>query len=152
MKKLKEKEKLTYLFISHDLSVVRYLSDRIGVMYLGHIVESGKAADIFDDPRHPYTIALLSAIPTTDGKKKDRILLEGQIPSPISPPSGCPFHTRCPMAKEECNRIPAPIVEVKKGHFVACHFAGKTLDEKTVIMDKSEKNGRDADKKTALIR
>jgi len=147
---LKEKEKLTYLFISHDLSVVRYISDRIGVMYLGHIVESGGAAEVFDNPRHPYTIALLSAIPTTDGKKKERILLEGQIPSPVSPPSGCPFHTRCPMSKEECSRVPAPIVEVEKGHFVACHFASKSPREKRGIMDKNEKKGREIDTKTAL--
>ena len=131
---LKAKEGLTYLFISHDLSVVRYLSDRIGVMYLGHIVELGDAKDVFDSPRHPYTIALLSAIPTASGEKRERILLEGQIPSPISPPSGCPFHTRCPMAKDGCERIPAPVVEVEKGHFVACHFAEKTNEEKRRIM------------------
>ena len=95
LEELKEKEKLTYLFISHDLSVVRYISDRIGVMYLGNIVEFGDSKTIFEDPRHPYTIALLSSIPTTDVEalKKERIILEGNIPSPIRPPEGCKFHT-----------------------------------------------------------
>lgn len=128
---LKEKENLTYLFISHDLSVVRYISDRIGVMYLGNMVELGDAETIFTDPRHPYTVALLSSIPTTDPAdlKKDRIILEGNIPSPIKPPDGCKFHTRCYMACEKCKRIPPPYVEVEKGHFVACHFLEKKIDE-----------------------
>lgn len=132
LSEMKEKEGLTYLFISHDLSVVRYISDRIGVMYLGSIVELGGAAEVFDNPSHPYTMALLSAIPTIESdKKRERILLEGQIPSPISPPKGCPFHTRCFRAREECQRIPAPIVEVEKGHFAACHFARGRIVDKT---------------------
>ena len=128
---LKEKENLTYLFISHDLSVVRYISDRIGVMYLGNMVELGDAATVFSDPRHPYTVALLSSIPTTDmdALKKERILLEGNIPSPIRPPEGCKFHTRCYMACEKCKRVPPPYVEVEPGHFVACHFLDKKIDE-----------------------
>lgn len=128
---LKEKEHLTYLFISHDLSVVRYISDRIGVMYLGNMVELGDADTIFRDPRHPYTVALLSSIPTTDPEdlKKERIILEGHIPSPIKPPEGCKFHTRCYMACEKCKRVPPPYVEVEKGHFVACHFLQKKIDE-----------------------
>ena len=129
---LKEKEGLTYLFISHDLSVVRYLSDRIGVMYLGKIVEQGKADEVFDNPCHPYTLALISAIPTVEEKQGEQILLHGGMPSPIAPPAGCPFHTRCFMAQEICKRIPAPLVEVKSGHMAACHFAKIPLREKQV--------------------
>ena len=136
---LKEKEGLTYLFISHDLSVVRYLSDRIGVMYLGRIVELGETEEIFKNPRHPYTIALLSAIPSLDQKKKEKILLEGSIPSNVHLPKGCPFHTRCFMAQECCQRIPPPVVEVKSGHFVACHFAEKpTLEKRKLAFSKTE--------------
>ena len=128
---LKETENLTYLFISHDLSVVRYISDRIGVMYLGNMVELGTAEEIFADPRHPYTVALLSSIPTTDvnALKKERIILEGNIPSPIKPPDGCKFHTRCYMACEKCKRVPPPYVEVKPGHFVACHNLDQKINE-----------------------
>ncbi len=128
---LKEKENLTYMFISHDLSVVRYISDRICVMYLGNIVELTDAKKIFDDPRHPYTVALLSSIPTTEvnSKKRERILLEGNIPSPIKPPSGCKFHTRCYMACEKCKSVPPPLTEIEPGHFVACHFPQQKLDE-----------------------
>ena len=131
LEELKEKEKLTYLFISHDLSVVRYISDRIGVMYLGNLVELGTAETIFKDPRHPYTVALLSSIPTTDADslKKERIILEGNIPSPVRPPQGCKFHTRCYMACDKCKRVPPPYVEVEKDHFVACHFLDKKIDE-----------------------
>ena len=131
LEELKEKENLTYLFISHDLSVVRYISDRIGVMYLGNIVEFGDSKTIFEDPRHPYTVALLSSIPTTDMEslKKERIILEGNIPSPIRPPEGCKFHTRCYMACDKCKRVPPPYVEVEEGHFVACHFLDKKIDE-----------------------
>ena len=136
---LKRQEGLTYLFISHDLSVVRYISDRIGVMYLGRIVEQGAANEVFDNPRHPYTIALISAIPTLTEKKEGKILLEGHMPSPVSPPKGCPFHTRCFMAEEKCQRIPAPIVEVEAGHFVACHFAATSTEEKRRIAVNNEK-------------
>ena len=128
--KLKKEEGLTYLFISHDLSVVRYISDRIGVMYLGKIVEEGRAEEVFETPRHPYTIALISAIPTIEEKKEERILLSGNMPSPLSPPAGCPFHTRCFMAQEICKRVPAPLQEVEKGHVCACHFAKKPTEEK----------------------
>ncbi len=127
---LKEKEHLTYMFISHDLSVVRYISDRICVMYLGNVVELADAETIFQDPRHPYTVALLSSIPTTEEEtqSKDRILLEGNIPSPIKPPSGCKFHTRCYMACEKCKRVPPELREVEPGHFLACHFPEKKVD------------------------
>ncbi len=120
---LKSKENLTYLFISHDLAVVRYISDRIGVMYLGKIVEWGRSEEVFENPAHPYTVALLSAIPTIEGERKEKILLSGNMPSALSPPSGCPFHPRCFMAVEECQRIPAPLQEVETGHFSTCRFA-----------------------------
>lgn len=128
---LKEKENLTYLFISHDLSVVRYISDRIGVMYLGNLVELASSETIFKDPRHPYTVALLSSIPTTDPDdlNKERIILEGNIPSPIRPPEGCKFHTRCFLACDKCKRVPPPLVEIEPGHFVACHFTDRKIDE-----------------------
>lgn len=131
LQELKEKEKLTYMFISHDLSVVRYISDRICVMYLGNIVELADAKTVFEDPRHPYTVALLSSIPTTDmdSLKKERILLEGNIPSPIKPPSGCKFHTRCYMACDKCKRVPPPLREIEPGHVVACHFPEKKIGE-----------------------
>ena len=132
LQELKEKEKLTYLFISHDLSVVRYISDRIGVLYLGSLVELGSAEEVFSDPRHPYTVALLSAIPTTDpaGVQRQRILLEGSIPSPVHPPKGCKFHTRCYMACEKCTREEPPKVQISPGHWAVCHFPEKKLDEK----------------------
>ncbi len=131
LQELKEKENLTYMFISHDLSVVRYISDRICVMYLGSVVELASAEKVFSDPRHPYTIALLSSIPTTDieSLKKERILLEGNIPSPIKPPAGCKFHTRCYMACDKCKNVPPPLVEVEEGHFVACHNLERKVDE-----------------------
>lgn len=131
LQELKEKQNLTYLFISHDLSVVKYISDRIGVMYLGNIVELADKHAIFDDPRHPYTVALLSSIPTTDpdSTQKERIILEGNIPSPINPPTGCKFHTRCYMATEKCSRISPMLTEVSPDHFVACHYCERKLDE-----------------------
>ena len=141
---LKEKEGLTYLFISHDLAVVRYISDRIGVMYMGKIVEMGSAEEIFNDPRHPYTIALISAIPTVDGQKNTEreILIDGQTGGGVSRVSACPFHPRCFIAQKCCQRIPAPIVEVKTGHFVACHFAEKSAEEKKILAQNKGKNDR----------
>lgn len=120
---LKEKENLTYLFITHDLSVVKYISDRIGVMYLGNMVELAPTEELFANTLHPYTEALLSAIPTVDkDDNRERILLEGDIPSPVNPPSGCKFHTRCRYCQEKC-RQEVPVFEDKgNGHFVACHF------------------------------
>jgi peptide/nickel transport system ATP-binding protein len=119
---LKEKEKLTYLFISHDLSVVKYISDRIGVMYLGNIVELAGSEEIFRRPLHPYTEALLSAIPTTNvDKPKNQIILEGDIPSPINPPKGCKFHTRCRYVTDVCKEITPTLIENGPGHFAACH-------------------------------
>ncbi|MBQ1820666.1 MAG: ATP-binding cassette domain-containing protein [Clostridia bacterium] len=128
---LKKRENLTYMFISHDLSVVRYISDRICVMYLGNVVELTDTKTLFADPRHPYTIALLSSIPTTelDNGEKERIILEGNIPSPIKPPEGCKFHTRCYMACDECKRVPPELREVTPGHFLACHFPDRKVDQ-----------------------
>jgi len=132
LQELQEKERFTYLFISHDLSVVRYISNRIAVMYLGNVVELADTEVIFRDPRHPYTVALLSAVPTTDPNdlEKERILIEGNIPSPIRPPSGCKFHTRCFMACDKCKRVPPPLVDVGDGHYVACHFPERKMDER----------------------
>ena len=120
---LKEQEKLTYLFISHDLSAVKFISDRIAVMYLGDIVELTTSDLIFEEPLHPYTEALLGSIPTTDSEsKKELVTIEGDIPSPINPPSGCKFHTRCKYAKDICKTDVPEFREVRKDHFVACHF------------------------------
>ena len=119
---LKEQNNLTYLFISHDLSVIKYISDRIGVMYLGNMMELSDTEHLFAHPYHPYTEALLSAIPTTDvDGKKESIILEGDIPSPINPPKGCKFHTRCRYCTEICENVTPAFEEVEPGHFVACH-------------------------------
>ena len=116
---------LTYLFISHDMSVVRHVSDRIAVMYLGHIVELADRKSLFEHPVHPYTIALMSAIPIPDPTyHKERILLAGDPPSPISPPSGCPFRTRCHAAEPGCAEKMPGLTEVEPGHFAACHLCG----------------------------
>ena len=120
---LQEKFKLTYLFISHDLSVVEHISDTVGVMYLGNLVEYGETDDIFRNPLHPYTKALFSAIPIPDPTiKMNRIVLEGSIPSPANPPSGCKFHTRCPYCTERCKTEVPVQKEVEKGHYVVCHL------------------------------
>ena len=123
LKQLQQQLKLTLLFISHDMSVVRYVSDRIGVMYLGTIVEEAPTDDLFREPLHPYTKALLSAVPDfSRGRLKERIVLKGEMPSPLSPPSGCVFHTRCPFATEQC-KAKAPVMrEAKSNHLVACHL------------------------------
>ena len=123
LRDLQEKFKLTYLFISHDLSVVEHISDTVGVMYLGDLVEYGTTEDIFSNPLHPYTEALFSAIPVPDpDAKMNRIVLEGSIPSPANPPSGCKFHTRCARCTERC-KVEAPCQhEVEPGHYVVCHL------------------------------
>ncbi len=113
---------LTYVFVSHDLSVIEHICDRVAIMYLGKIVEIGTKDEIFNNPQHPYTKALLSAIPTIgDAPTRERIRLEGDVPSPVNPPAGCRFHTRCPHATELCKTNP-PIVDVGNGHQVACHL------------------------------
>ena len=122
LKKLQQERGLTYLFISHDLSVVKYISDKIGVMYLGSMVEYGDKEKIFGTPMHPYTEALFSAVPNPNpDEKTERIILTGDIPSPANPPMGCKFHTRCPKAKEICSHIAPVYKEYEEGHFVACH-------------------------------
>lgn len=123
LRSLQQSMGLTYLFISHDLSVVKFISDRIGVMYLGSMVEFGRKQDIFSAPLHPYTKALFSAIPNPNPDvKMNRIVLNGDIPSPANPPKGCRFHTRCPYAKEICKHVPPAYKEYEEGHFAACHM------------------------------
>ena len=120
---LKEQHGLTYLFISHDLSAVKFISDRVGVMYLGNMVELGSSDKMFAEPLHPYTEALLEAIPTTEeNSNKELQTIEGDIPSPVNPPSGCKFHTRCKYATEKCAQERPVWHEHRPGHFVACHY------------------------------
>ncbi len=121
---LQKKLGLTYLLIAHDLSMVKYMSDRVAVMYLGKIVEMTRSEDLYADPQHPYTQALLSAIPVPAvdrQNERERIILTGDLPSPTDPPSGCHFRTRCPIASEKCARVEPDFVEVKPGHWAACH-------------------------------
>lgn len=128
LKKLQREKGLTYLFIAHDLSMVKQISDRIGVMYLGNLVEQTTSNQLYKNPLHPYTKALLSAIPIPDPDVEDqreRIILEGDLPSPINPPSGCVFRTRCPAAMDVCAEIKPEWQEIDKDHFVACHLYKK---------------------------
>lgn len=123
LKELQRQYQLTYLFISHDLGVVRHISDRVMVMYLGKIVEIAEKNELFRNPQHPYTRALLSAIPVPDpSKQRERILLKGDLPSPLNPPQGCRFHTRCPYAVEECKSRAPELRSIGTEHQVACHF------------------------------
>ncbi len=123
LKKLQREMNLAYVFISHDLSVVKFISDKIGVMYLGSMMEFGSKEAIFTNPLHPYTKALFSAVPNPDPTvKMERIKLAGDIPSPANPPKGCRFHTRCPYAKEICKHVPPEYREYESGHFAACHL------------------------------
>lgn len=128
LEEMQERLNLTYLFISHDLGVVRHTCDRVGVMYLGHIVELVESEELYRNPLHPYTQALLTAIPEPDpeiAKKRNRIILKGEIPSPVNPPSGCKFRTRCPYAKDICAKQVPEFKDYGNGHYVACHFTGK---------------------------
>ena len=120
---LRDELGLSYLFIAHDLSVVRHISDRVAVMYLGKVVETAPTDELFRTPRHPYTQALLSAVPRADPtRRRDRIVLQGDVPSPLNPPKGCPFHTRCPAVVDACKSDVPPVRESSPGHTYACHL------------------------------
>ena len=125
LEKLQEDLKLTYLFIAHDLSMIRYISSRVAVMYLGKIMELTTSEDLYENPMHPYTLSLLSAVPIPDPlveRQRKRILLEGDVPSPANPPIGCNFSTRCPMVTDLCRKVDPEFREVTPGHWVACHL------------------------------
>lgn len=123
MKDLQNELGVAYLFISHDLSVVRHISDKVAVLYLGKVMEFASKPELFNNPLHPYTKALMSAVPVPKGqKRRERIILKGDLPSPANPPQGCVFHTRCPMAKDICREAVPEFKEVKREHFAACHF------------------------------
>ena len=136
LKELQEEFGITYLFIAHDLSMVRYISDRVGVMYLGHMMELAESEELYERPIHPYTQALLSAIPIPDPeiqRSRHRIMLEGDVPSPIDPPDACRFVDRCPYATEICRKKEPKFEEVVKDHYVACHRAREILDGKVKL-------------------
>jgi oligopeptide transport system ATP-binding protein len=136
LEELQEKFGLTYLFIAHDLSVVRHISDRVAVMYLGKIVELATRDQLYTEPLHPYTKALLSAVPIPDPKiekKRERIILTGDVPSPINPPPGCHFHTRCPYVMDICRKIEPKFAAAHSGHYVACHLYPSSLPESTAL-------------------
>lgn len=142
MKELKEKLNLTYIFISHDLSVVHHICDRVAVMYLGRIVEIAPKEQLYANPLHPYTKALLSAIPIPDPELvRERIIIQGDVPNPANPPSGCHFHKRCPYARAECSEAMPPYVEVESGHYVLCYLAGKEAGKQSE--DRSGNQGID---------
>jgi oligopeptide/dipeptide ABC transporter ATP-binding protein len=124
LKRLQEEFELTYLFIAHNLAVVAHIADRVGVMYLGKVVEIGTSHHVIEEPKHPYTKALISAIPVPEpGRRRERMLLPGDVPSPANPPSGCRFHPRCPIARSNCAVDEPSLEEKDAGHWVACHYA-----------------------------
>ncbi len=126
MMDMQEENNISYIFISHDLSVVKHISDRVGVMYLGSMVELGDKEEIFNNPQHPYTRALMAAIPIADPTKRSEMkLIEGEIPSNVNLPKGCKFNPRCPFATDKCRTEEPPVIETKPRHFVQCHYAGE---------------------------
>jgi oligopeptide/dipeptide ABC transporter ATP-binding protein len=140
LEELQDEFGLSYVFVAHDLSVVRHVSDRIAVMYLGKIVEVSPAAELYDKPIHPYTGALLSAIPIPDprqNRKRERRVIEGEPPSPIAPPSGCRFRTRCAFATEICARVEPPLAEYPGGHLAACHHPRNVTPEEVAATVRS---------------
>lgn len=142
LKNLRKDFDLTLLFISHDLSVVKHLCDRVAVMYLGRIVEIADKKSLFASPSHPYTQALLSAVPKANPKlKKERILLTGDLPSPANPPSGCTFHPRCRFATEECKKSVPQLRDLGDGHQVSCHYAEEIINKRNVVEEASEFQG-----------
>ncbi len=125
LKELQQRMNLTYLFIAHDLSMIKYISDRVAVMYLGHLVELATSEELYRNPLHPYTQALLSAIPIPDPdieKRRSRIVLKGEVPNPLNPPTGCPFSTRCPKATDICRQQAPEWREITPQHYSACHL------------------------------
>ena len=139
---LQRTENVSYLFISHDLGVVRYLSDRIAVLYLGRVMELGPAATVFSGPHHPYTEALVSSLPSVDGEATNRVRLDGEVPSVANPPSGCVLHTRCPRREGSgvehlCNTVEPELVEVEPGHLMRCHLSLDQLRRMQVATDDS---------------
>jgi len=122
MKDLQKEFGLTYLYISHDLSTVKYMCDRVAVMYVGKLVELASVKDLYNNPQHPYTEALMSAIPIPGRRREDRIILKGSVPTPIDPPRGCRFHPRCPYSEPKCAKEDPEFIEIKKKHFAACHL------------------------------
>ena len=134
LKDLQREFGLTYLFIAHNLAVVEHISDRVGVMYLGKMVELTDRDSLFADPLHPYTKALLSAIPIPDPTvKRERMVLQGDVPSPVNPPTGCRFHTRCPFAIDICKQVEPPLEQLKPGHWTACHVAKQQVEEQKKV-------------------
>jgi peptide/nickel transport system ATP-binding protein len=125
MVQLKEEFNLTYLFITHDLATAKYICDRIGILYLGKLCEVATVQEVYQKPLHPYTRALLAAVPVPNPRqRRTEVMPEGEIPNPINPPSGCRFHPRCPIARPDCSEIEPPLRELERGHFVACRYAG----------------------------
>ena len=138
-KELQQQDDLTYMFISHDLSVVEHISSHVGVMYLGNMMEMATKEELFANPKHPYTQALLSAVPVPDPHyKSNRIILQGDIPSPINPPKGCKFHTRCSKCMEECKYVTPSLNDTGDGHLVACHLYLSEEDKANVLQQAEE--------------